>query len=139
MARGSLLDKDGCGVVVDLVAGPSHASRVGGLGGAYLADELAGPSRGQDGKEPLLVAELEGFHGPGSAIGEQRCLLEVLEGQVAGDGVGDDGGVSGGDLVASGHVAGGEFGLFHAHQCLGFFRGPASRTLLGFRRRGGCL
>src|SRR5262249_54144730 len=48
---------------------------------------------------------------------------------VAGDGVGDDGGGGGGDPVASGDVAGGEFGLFHAHQCLDFFRGTAGQLV----------
>jgi hypothetical protein len=84
MARGLLLDEDGCGVVVDLVPGPADACRVGGLGGAYLADELAGPGGGEDGEEASPVAELERVHGPGGAVGEQRCLLQVLAGQLAG-------------------------------------------------------
>src|SRR5438876_12104763 len=81
-ARGSLLDQDRCGIVVDLVAGPAEACRVGGLGGAYLADELSGPGRGEDGKNALPVAEPEWVYRPGGAVGEQRCPLYVLAGGV---------------------------------------------------------
>jgi hypothetical protein len=59
VARGSLLDEDRCGVVVDLVTGPAYACRVGGFGGPDLADEFAGPGDGEDGEKALPVAEPE--------------------------------------------------------------------------------
>ena len=73
-----MLDEDRGGVVVDLVAGPADACRVGCFGGAYLADEFAGPGRGQDGEEALPVGEPEWVYCPGGAVGEQRCPLYML-------------------------------------------------------------
>ena len=75
-----MLDEDRCGVVVDLVAGPAKACRVGGLGGAYLADELAGPGCGEDGENVLPVAEPEWVYCPGGAVGEQRCRCTCWRG-----------------------------------------------------------
>ncbi|SRR6266851_2066749 len=61
----------------------------------------------------------------------------MLAGHVAGDRVGDDGGVGGGEPVAPGYVADGELGLLHAHERLGFFGGPAGQVVCCLALSGG--
>src|SRR2546430_1411842 len=100
--------------------------------------EFTGSVSSEESKKASPVAELEWVYCPRGPVGEQRRLLHMLAGHVAGEGVGDDGGVGGGDPVASDDVAGGEFGLFHAYERPGLFRGPAGQVVCCLAFGAGC-